>query len=206
MIAAMPSPRTRRRRALASLCPAVAALGLCASGAATAATTPTFPVPASAKVPGTSTAGATPTTSTLPATAGGSSAPATPTTTYVPGAGTPVPGATPSTPGGATTPTVSIPATAAPAPTASTPAQGAIAAAPAAKASAKKGDSGLSTGAIVIAALAALLVLACIAWGLARRSAYEPHWLLTLRHAMAEAGFRASATWSEFADWVRLGH
>jgi hypothetical protein len=57
----------------------------------------------------------------------------------------------------------------------------------------------------VIAALALLLLLGCIAWGLARRRAFEPHWLLSLRHAMAEAGFRASATWSEFADWARLG-
>jgi len=108
--------------------------------------------------------------------------------------------------GAATTPTVSIPATATAAPTPSAPAQGAGTATPAGKASAKKGDSGLSAGAIVIASLAALLVLTCIAWGVARRSAYEPHWLLTLRHAMAEAGFRASATWSEFTDWVRLGH
>jgi hypothetical protein len=64
----------------------------------------------------------------------------------------------------------------------------------------------LSTAAIVAAAVAALLVLACIGWALARRRAFEPHWLLSLRHAMAEAGFRASATWAEFSDWVRLGH
>jgi hypothetical protein len=66
-------------------------------------------------------------------------------------------------------------------------------------------EGGLSGAAIAIIALAALLVLACLAWALARRRAFEPHWLLSLRHAMAEAGFRASATWSEFADWVRLG-
>jgi len=64
----------------------------------------------------------------------------------------------------------------------------------------------LSTGAIVLAAVAVLLVLACLGWALARRRAFEPHWLLSLRHAMAEAGFRASATWAEFSDWVRLGH
>ncbi len=64
----------------------------------------------------------------------------------------------------------------------------------------------LSTAAIVAVVLAAVLVLACIAWALARRRAFEPHWLLSLRHAMAEAGFRVSATWAEFADWVRLGH
>jgi hypothetical protein len=64
----------------------------------------------------------------------------------------------------------------------------------------------LSTGAIVLAAVAALLVLTCLGWALARRRAFEPHWLLSLRHAMAEAGFRASATWAEFTDWARLGH
>jgi hypothetical protein len=64
----------------------------------------------------------------------------------------------------------------------------------------------LSTAAIAAVIIAAVLVLACIAWALARRRAFEPHWLLSLRHAMAEAGFRASATWAEFADWAKLGH
>jgi hypothetical protein len=68
-----------------------------------------------------------------------------------------------------------------------------------------KPSSKLSTAAIVVAAIAALLALGCAAWGLARRRAFEPHWLLSLRHAMAEAGFRTSATWAEFADWARLG-
>ena len=44
------------------------------------------------------------------------------------------------------------------------------------------------------------------ALALARRRAYEPRWWLSLRHALAEAGFRASATWAEFTDWLRLGH
>jgi hypothetical protein len=53
--------------------------------------------------------------------------------------------------------------------------------------------------------LAGLLALACLAWGLARMLAYEPRWVQSLRHALAEGGFRASATWAEFADWARLG-
>jgi hypothetical protein len=57
----------------------------------------------------------------------------------------------------------------------------------------------------VIAALAALLVLGCLAWAFARSRAFEPHWLIALRHSAAEAGFRASATWSELLDWARLG-
>jgi hypothetical protein len=67
-------------------------------------------------------------------------------------------------------------------------------------------SSSLSTAAILAVVVAAVLVLACIAWALARRRAFEPHWLLSLRHAMAEAGFRTSATWAEFTDWIRLGH
>ena len=63
----------------------------------------------------------------------------------------------------------------------------------------------LSTGAIIAAAVAALLALGCAAWGLARLRAYEPHGALSARHAMAEAGFRASSTWDEFRDWIRLG-
>jgi hypothetical protein len=66
--------------------------------------------------------------------------------------------------------------------------------------------SGLSGGAIAAAALGALLLLGCAVWALARTRAFEPHWLLSLRHATAEAGFRASETWAEFTDWVRLGH
>ncbi len=75
-----------------------------------------------------------------------------------------------------------------------------------ARSSSRHSSHGLSTGAIVIAALAGLLALGCAAWALARRRAFEPRWSLTLRHELAEASFRASATWAEFTDWVRLGH
>ena len=65
--------------------------------------------------------------------------------------------------------------------------------------------TGVSTVAIVIAAAAALLVLGCAAWALARRRALEPQWTLSLRHSIIEAGVHASATWAEFTDWLRLG-
>jgi hypothetical protein len=69
------------------------------------------------------------------------------------------------------------------------------------------GSSGkLSTTAIIAAAVAALIALGALAWGIARMRAYEPRWTLSLRHSMAEAGFRASATWAEFSDWIRTGH
>jgi hypothetical protein len=65
---------------------------------------------------------------------------------------------------------------------------------------------GLSNVALAAVALAALVVLGCIVWGLARMLAWEPRWVRSLRHAVAEASFRASATWDEFSDWARLGH
>jgi cytochrome b len=64
----------------------------------------------------------------------------------------------------------------------------------------------VSTGAIVVAVLAALLALGCLVWGLARLLAFEPRWALSMRHAIAEAGLRTSAAWSELTDWMRLGH
>lgn len=65
--------------------------------------------------------------------------------------------------------------------------------------------SGLSGGEIAIAIAAGLVALACLAWAIARRRAFEPRWLLSLRHTIAEAGYRASETWAEFGDWLRLG-
>jgi hypothetical protein len=87
---------------------------------------------------------------------------------------------------------------------ATTPAQSTLTVHAVKRTPAKHSES--STVAIAAAAVAAVLLLACIGWALARRRAFEPHWLLSLRHAMAEAGFRASATWAEFTDWARLGH
>jgi hypothetical protein len=121
----------------------------------------------------------------------GAAGASTPTTTYVP--------------------STSLPGAAAKGlPTSTTAGQPATALKSALNASARtrarsKPSGKLSTAAIVVAAVAALLALGCAAWGLARRRAFEPHWLLSLRHAMAEAGFRTSATWAEFADWARLG-
>ena len=65
---------------------------------------------------------------------------------------------------------------------------------------------GLSAGGIVVAALAALVALLCLLWAIARMLAFEPRWGIALRHSVAEAGFRAAATWAELRDWARLGH
>jgi hypothetical protein len=69
-------------------------------------------------------------------------------------------------------------------------------------------DQGASTAPAPIVALAivgGLLGLVGLAWGLERWGAWEPNWLLASRHAVGEAGFRVSATWADFTDWVRLG-
>ena len=131
--------------------------------------------------------------------AGGAGAPATtPTTTYVPSGGTPPAATTPAMGATGGTPTPTAPAT--------TPSQALLNKrfGKASKATVHQ-KRGISTLAIVIAALAALVALACAAWAVARQRAYEPHWWLSLRHATAEAGFRTSATWAEFTDWARLG-
>jgi hypothetical protein len=70
----------------------------------------------------------------------------------------------------------------------------------------KSGSGKLSGGAILAAILAGLIALACLLWGIFRIGAFEPHWLLSARHSVAEAGFRAAGTWDEFTDWLRLGH
>jgi hypothetical protein len=58
---------------------------------------------------------------------------------------------------------------------------------------------------LILAILAALVLLPALAWYAARLRGAEPRWLPDARHAVAEAGFRSSAIWSEFTDWVRLG-
>jgi hypothetical protein len=50
-----------------------------------------------------------------------------------------------------------------------------------------------------------LLLLAAALWGAARWWAWEPAAWVRWRHATAEAGWRTSATWAEFRDWLRLG-
>jgi hypothetical protein len=113
--------------------------------------------------------------------AGGTPAAGTPTTTYTPPATSQT--GTPATGLGASTPTASA----------------------AANPPSRRASSSTSTAAIALAILAGLLALAAAAWGIARQQAYEPRWSASLRHDIAEAGYRASATWAEFTDWVRLG-
>jgi hypothetical protein len=65
--------------------------------------------------------------------------------------------------------------------------------------------SGLSSGAIAIAAIAGLVALSCVAWAVARAFAYEPRWVQYARHSIAEARLRTASTCAELGDWMRLG-
>lgn len=58
---------------------------------------------------------------------------------------------------------------------------------------------------IALAVMAGLLALGAMTFGLVRWRAWEPAWADRLRHAAGEAGWRASSTWAEFTDFVRLG-
>ncbi len=58
---------------------------------------------------------------------------------------------------------------------------------------------------LALAVLAALFALAALMFGVVRFFAWEPAWAVRARHAAGEAGWRASSTFSEFADFVRLG-
>jgi hypothetical protein len=58
---------------------------------------------------------------------------------------------------------------------------------------------------ILLAILAGLLAFTGLTFGLVRWFAWEPAWAVRLRHATGEAGWRASSTFSEFADFVRMG-
>jgi len=58
---------------------------------------------------------------------------------------------------------------------------------------------------LALAILAGLFVLAGLIVALVRWRAWEPVWADNFRHAAGEAGWRASSTWAEFADFVRFG-
>lgn len=68
--------------------------------------------------------------------------------------------------------------------------------------------SGATSAPAPVIALAIVLVLMAMAalwWSLTTWRGLEPGWLAGARHAWGEAGYRASATWAEFTDWLRLG-
>jgi hypothetical protein len=66
-------------------------------------------------------------------------------------------------------------------------------------------DAGIPAPLVALAIIGALMALAALLYGLARWWAWEPRWLVRARHAGAEASWRASGSWAEFMDWVRMG-
>ena len=136
------------------------------------------------------TTGTTSTGTTAQGTTGtGTTAPGTTGT----GAATQPPATTTIAPNATTTAATPAPAPA-PAPAATT--------APAPATQSTASHKGARLALIVIGAL---LVMLLALWAFARWWAWEPHWLARWRHATAEAGWRASAAWAEFTDWLRLG-
>ncbi len=189
-------------RALAGVCTMIVLVVTPPAGATAAGTTSQrtiagIPIPASVHVTG-STA-----TATTAAPASGAQP------------GTVAPGATPSS----ATPTTSVPTTAAP-PAATTPTTTAPSTtnpitttpttpgAPTVVGVARKTTSQsnhISTGALALAILGALLALGCAVWVVGRWLALEPRWTISMMHSLREATYHASATWAEFSDWARIG-
>lgn len=109
-----------------------------------------------------------------------------------------LPGTTPAAPAPGTSAQAPQPAGANPAPAV---ADGAVLAASKSRSS----DAGVPAPLVALAVIGALMAVAALLYGLARWWAWEPRWLLRWRHAGAEAGWRASGSWAEFMDWMRLG-
>ena len=58
---------------------------------------------------------------------------------------------------------------------------------------------------VALAILGGLVLLGLLLWGLARFFAWDPAWVAGARHAVQEAGWRASGLWDDFTDWLRPG-
>jgi hypothetical protein len=66
-------------------------------------------------------------------------------------------------------------------------------------------DTSSSAPLILLAAAGVVMVLGGLIWAAGRWWAYDAPWLSRARHAAAEAGWRTSAAWADFRDWLRLG-
>ncbi|MCW3013111.1 MAG: hypothetical protein JWO02_203 [Solirubrobacterales bacterium] len=125
--------------------------------------------------------------------------------TGTPAAGTtstPAPSTTPATP--AATPTTAT-ATPQPAPSVSPAPAVADGAILTAATNTQDNGSGLPAPLVALAFVALLAALVAAVLGAARWWAVDPQWMQRSRHATSEAGWRTSAAWAEFTDWLRLG-
>jgi hypothetical protein len=122
-----------------------------------------------------------------------------------PSTGTPaavVPGASTAVPATSPVPATTAVPTTTPAPA---PASTAVPANVSPQTSGQASDDDSSLPVILVALVGLLLLLTAAVWGAARWWAAEPTWWLNARHSTAEAGWRTSAAWAEFRDWLRLG-
>jgi hypothetical protein len=173
-------------------------------------------IPASARVKGTTSTATTTSAQATTTPASGTPASAQAATgTNATTTGTSAGGAQPGTvaPGGTSTATTPTAAAAPPAGTQGSSAAGTTTAPPASSATKvgvargrNREGTRLSTAALALAAMGALLALGCLVWLAGRWLALEPRWTTSLAHSLREASYRASQTWAEFSDWARLGH
>jgi hypothetical protein len=137
-----------------------------------------------------------------------------------PGGGAAIGGGTPTTqqpsigitPPAATTPAQTTPqptpgATPQPNPTVNPAPSAADDAIPAAALSAPndKGADNTPAPLILLAVFGGLMLLGAVFYTAVRYWAFDPPWLQRARHSTSEAGWRASAAWAEFTDWLRFG-
>jgi hypothetical protein len=87
-----------------------------------------------------------------------------------------------------------------------TPAEQAAAQQVAHAAARRTSDASTPAPLIFLAILAGLALLAGALVGVGRLRGWDFARLAPARHALAEAGYRTGGLWSEFVDWVRLGH
>jgi hypothetical protein len=69
----------------------------------------------------------------------------------------------------------------------------------------RSSDAGVPAPLVALAVIAVLMMLAALLYALGRWWAWDPDWLVRARHAGSEASWRASGSWAEFMDWLRLG-
>ena len=62
--------------------------------------------------------------------------------------------------------------------------------------------AGLPAALVLMAGLAGAIGLIAAVAGVARVRGWDPTWAARRRHAWHEAGYRISAAWSEFVDWL----
>jgi hypothetical protein len=129
--------------------------------------------------------------------AGGGGGGAAPGTTSTPTTTTPGATATTAAPGSTVTPGPTPDPTAAPAAADQAIVDSALAS--------QASGAGTPAPVVALGLLGALIALGGLVYGMAHWLAWDPRWARRARHAVAEAGWRAGNTWSEFADWVRLG-